>query len=68
MLTKLWTVYWNNKLNRTDQKVDEDNGKSLGMGNGRYRKFCRFSRNEFGKNIGFIPTFGLGGSRVWDME
>ena len=48
--------------------MDEDNGKSLGMGNRRYRKVCQFSRNEFGKNIGFIPTFGLGGSRVWDME
>ena len=71
MLTKLWTVYWSNKLNSTDQKVDEYNGKSLGMGNGRYRKVCQFSRNEFWKNIGFIvsnPTFGLGGSRLWDME
>ena len=52
-------------------KVDEDNGKALGMVNGRYRKVQRFSRNEFRINIGCLvssPTFGLGGSRMWDKE
>ena len=41
------------------------------MGNGRYRKFRRFSSNGFWKNIGCLvssPIFGIGGSRMWDKE
>ena len=51
--------------------MDKDNGKVLGKGNVRYRKICLFSSNEFWKNIGCIvsaPTFGLGGSRMWEKE
>ena len=51
--------------------MDEENGKLLNKGNVRYRKVCCFSINELWKNIGFIvsaPTFGLGGSRLWDKE
>ena len=45
-------------------KVDEDNGKSVGMVNRRARNIRRFSSNEFWKIIGCLisaPTFGLGG-------
>ena len=33
--------------------------------------FWLFSKNGFGKNIGFLvsaPTFGLGGSRIWEKK
>ena len=43
----------------------------MGMIKGRARKFQRFSRNGFWKNIGCLisaPTFGLGGSRMWEKE
>ena len=71
MLIKLWPGNRTNQLKRMNQKVDEDNGKALGKGNVRYRKVRRFSRNEFWKNIGCLvsaPTFGLGGSRLWEKE
>ena len=45
--------------------------KALNKGNVRYRKFCRFSSNEFCKNIGCLvsaPIFGLGGLRLWEKE
>ena len=64
MLTKLWPGDWYNKSERMNIMVDEDNGKAVGMVNGRYRKVRRFSRNEFWENIGCLvsaPTFGLGG-------
>ena len=63
MLIKIWPMYWKTQSNRMNQKLDKDNGKSLGIGNGRYQKVCRFSRNEFWNNIGCLvssPTFGLG--------
>ena len=68
MLIKLWPGDWISQLNRTNQKVDKDNGKALNNGNVRYQNVCRFSRNEFWKNTGCLvsaPTFGLGGSRLW---
>ena len=71
MLIKLWPGDWINQLKRTNQKVDEDSGKTSNKGNVRYRKVCRFSSNEFWKNIGCLvsaPTFGLGGSRLWEKE
>ena len=71
MLIKLWPGDWISKLKRTNRKVDEENGKSLNKGNVRYQKFVAFSRNEFWKNIGCLvsaPTFGLGGSRMWEKE
>ena len=71
MLIKLWTGYWKNQLKMTNQKVDEENGKYLNKGNVRYQNICQFSSNGFWKNIGClvsVPTFGLGGSRLWDKE
>ena len=32
MLTKLWTKYWDNKLERMNTRVDEENGRAVGMG------------------------------------
>ena len=64
MLIKIWTGNWKNQLNSMNQRADEENGKALGKGNARYRKFCRFFSNEFWKNIGCLvsdPTFGRGG-------
>ena len=40
-------------------------------GNVRYRKVRRFSSSGFWENIGCLvsaPTFGLGGSRLWEKE
>ena len=54
MLMKLWPGDRKTKLKRTNQKVDEDNGKSSGKGNGRYLKVYQFSSNGFWKNIGCI--------------
>ena len=56
-------------LKRVDQKADEENGKKLVKGNVRYRKVRLFSSNKFWKNIGSLvsdPTFGLGGSGLWE--
>ena len=39
MLIKLWPKYWNDQLKSMNIKVDYDNGKALGMMNGRYRNF-----------------------------
>ena len=69
ILIKLCTGYFKNKLKGMNMKVDEDNGKTAVMVNGRYQNCCRFSSNEFWKNIGCIvsaPIFGLGKSRMWD--
>ena len=55
----------------TNQKLDDDNGKVLGIGNVRYQEVRRISRNEFWKNICCLVSahiFGLGGSRLWDKE
>ena len=68
MLIKLWPGNWKTQLKRMNHNVDEDNGKELGKGNGRYRKIHWFSSNEFWKNIVCLvsaSTFGLGGSRLW---
>ena len=54
-----------------NQKVDEENGKQLVKDNVRYRNVRRFSISEFLKNIGClvsVPTFGLGGSMLWQKE
>ena len=50
-------------------RVDEENGIYVVMGKVRLRKVWRFSLNGFWKNIGCLvlaPTFGIGGSRIWD--
>ena len=71
MLIKLWPGDWIDHLKGMNQKIDEENGKHLVKGNVRYYKVCRFSSCELWKNIGCLvsaPTFGLGGSRLWEKE
>ena len=54
-----------------NMKVDEDNGKALGIVNGWYQQFWRFSSNWFLKNIDCLvlaPTFGLEVLSLWDKE
>ena len=68
MFIKIWPGDYNNHLERMNMEVDEENGKSAGMVNGRNRKVRRFSSNEFWKNIGCLisaPTFCLLVSRPW---
>ena len=36
ILMEIWHGDWNNSSKRTYMKVDEDNGKAVGMVNGRY--------------------------------
>ena len=70
MIIKLWPGSCKIQLKIMKQKV-HDNGKASGKGNVRYRKIRRFFSNEFWKNVGCLvsdPTFGLGGSRMWDKE
>ena len=57
ILMKLWTGYWNNKLERMKVKVDKENGKAAGMVNGSYRKARKLSRNEFGRTL--VVSFQL---------
>ena len=60
-----------NRLKMMNLKVNEDNGKSLGIVNGCHRKIWRFSSNEFWKNIGCLvsdPNFSLGGLRMWEKQ
>ena len=52
-------------------KLDEENGKAVVMVNGRYWKRWQFPSNAFWNNIGCLvsaPTFGFGGSRLWEKE
>ena len=52
-----------------NQKVDDENSKSLVIGNVLYQKVCHFSINEFCNNIGCLisyPMFGIGISRLWE--
>ena len=54
-----------------NQEADEEKMKQRVKGNVRYRKVRRFSSCEFWKNIGCLvsaPTFGIGGSRLWEKE
>ena len=55
-------------MNKT---VDEENGGEGTKEHGLFQKLRRFSRNEFWKKIGCLwsaPTFGLGGSRLWEKD
>ena len=68
MFIKLWHGYCKTQFKSINVKGGEYNGKSMGMWNGRYRNFLRFSSNEFLKNLGCLvsnPTFGIGGSKIW---
>ena len=55
-----------------DSRYQKEIGATTAIkGNVRYWKVRRFSSCEFWKNIGCLvsaPTFGLGGSRLWEME
>ena len=58
---------WKNQFEMMNMKVDEENGKAVGMVNGRSWKIWQFSSNAFWNSIGCLvsaPTFGLGGSRM----
>ena len=50
-------------------RMDEDNGRYLGIEKERDRNNWQFSSNEFWKYIGSLvlaPTLYLGGSRLWE--
>ena len=71
MTINLWPGYWKTKLKSMNMKVDDNNGKATGIGNGRYRKFRQFSGNEFWKSIGCLVSdhnFGIGISRLCEKE
>ena len=71
MLMKLSTGNRKNQLERINIYVDEANGKSVEMVNGRSWKRWHFPSNAFWNNIVCIvsyPTFGLGGSSLWEKE
>ena len=71
MLFNLWPGDFMTRLKVINQNLDEENGKASNKGNVRYRKVHQFSSNKFWKNIGCLvsaPTFGLGGSRLWEKE
>ena len=44
MLIEIWTGDLMTKLKRMNQKGDEKNGKSMGIGNVQYRKFVIFQQ------------------------
>ena len=71
ILMELWSGYWEDQLHRTNKKINDENGRGRTQENGQFRKLRRFSREEFWKNIGYLlsaPTFGLGGSRLWEKD
>ena len=71
MIMKLWPGYWEEQIDRMNKKVYEKNGIGGTQDNGIFWKLQRFLRNKFWKNIGCIlsaPTFGLGGSKLWEKD
>ena len=67
----LWPVSCKNQLKMMNMKVEKDNGKALGIVNGHYQKYRRFSSNAFWRNIGCLisdPTFGIGDLILWEKE
>ena len=63
--------WWRAKLLFDGFNTACKNIEQLVKGNVRYRKFRPFSSCEFWKNIGCLvlaPTFGIGGSRLWEKE
>ena len=64
MLVKLCPGDCDEQLDRTNKKMDEDNGRGGTQENGLFQKLQRFSGNNFWNNIGClmsVPTFGLWG-------
>ena len=52
-----------------NKRVDKENEIGVTQENGQFWKLQRFSRNKFWKNIECLlsaPTFGIGGSRLWE--
>ena len=51
--------------------MDRKNGKTVGMIKGRAKNVWNFPSYEFWNNLGclvLVPTFDLGGSRLWKKE
>ena len=42
MLTKIWTGNWKNNLEMTNMRLDDNNGRDVGMVKGRSRKVQQF--------------------------
>ena len=52
MLIKIWPGGWIHKLESMNMKVNDDNGKAVGMANGQARKYWQFSSNKyFGRTL-----------------
>ena len=71
MLMKLWPDDWEEQFDRTNKKLDDENGRWGTQENGRFWKLQRFSRNELWKNIGCLllaPNYRLGVSRLWEKD
>ena len=64
MLIEIWTVDWNNRLNRMNMKMGEDNGKALVMVNGKYQNFSGFQAMNFERILFFL--FQLLPLVLWD--
>ena len=57
MLIKLLPRDWKTQLKRIKHRVDEDNGKSIGIGNEWYQKFICFPEMNFGRTL--VVSFQL---------
>ena len=69
MLMNICPGDWYNQLERINMRLHEENGRAVEMVKGRDQKVWKCSGNKFWKNICCIisyPTFGLGGSRLWE--
>ena len=51
ILINLWPRDLKNQLKRMNQKLDEENGKSMGIGNGRYKNIFGFLVINFGRTL-----------------
>ena len=47
MIMQLWPGYWEEQLDRTNKKADEDNGKGKTQENRQFWKLRRFSSKKF---------------------
>ena len=70
-IINLWPGYWENQLDQMKKKVNEKNDRWGTQDYGRFWELLQFSRKKFWKNIGCLlsaPTFGIGGSRLWEKD